>query len=476
MRLRTPKETNTPPARISVFAFLRRLWPVAKPPRANNTLRAVAPLPRKSHPLPERIADPTSEFVRRESLLDRSENIAGYTLSLFAKLQDRLSRRNSVSRRAFDLALLMRMALYDGDALLGHRLSIVNLAADSLHDPMLANVPVLNTVLMLQVIQPESTDWDALVSRATALVTQGFSIGMCVQDASELAYPLLAHVDYIQVEVPRFDGLVLRELVAGLRQQCGPAGKRVRLVAHNLQSHDDFLFSHKSGFDYFHGPFVSSPVKIRAGGGINRLVVLPILNMVRADRNFALIAEQIKNEPTLTFKLLRYLKSPAVGLQGQVDNLTKALALVGRARFYRWMSLLLFDFTNPGYQERLLSERALTRGRTLELLAGQGHIPRIPDVLFLTGLFSLLDVALNLPMAELLEQLALPEPVGSTLLGQPGPMADALLLVTLGEADSAFEPERLSEALTACGIDDRAHSMAAQQALVWAHAALGDTE
>jgi EAL and modified HD-GYP domain-containing signal transduction protein len=161
----------------------------------------------------------------------------------------------------------------------------------------------------------------------------------------------------------------------------------VRLVAHNLQSHYDFLFSHKSGFDYFHGPFVSSPVRIKPGGGINRLVVLPILNMVRADKSFALIAEQIKSEPTLTFKLLRYLKSPAMGLQGQVDNLTSALALVGRARFYRWMSLLLFDFTNPSYQERLLSERALTRGRTLELLAGQGRIPNIPEVLFLTGLF-----------------------------------------------------------------------------------------
>jgi hypothetical protein len=59
----------------------------------------------------------------------------------------------------------------------------------------------------------------------------------------------------------------------------------------------------------------------------------------------------------------------------------------------------------------------------------------------------LLDVALNLPLAELLEQAALPEPVSSTLLGQPGPMADALLLVRLGEADSAFEPQRLSQAL-----------------------------
>ncbi|RFO95314.1 hypothetical protein DIC66_18975 [Rhodoferax lacus] len=459
-----------------MFAFLRRLWPAAKPPRASNPPPAAAPPPRKSRPLPERIPDPTSEFVRRESLLDRSEHIAGYTFSLFAKLHDRLSRRNGVSRRAFDLALLMRMALYDGDALLGHRLALVNLAADSLHDPVLANVPVHNTVLMLEVIQPESTDWEALVSRATALIAQGFSIGMCVQDASDLARPLLAHVDYIQVEVPRFDGLVLRELVAGLRQQRGPAGKRVRLVAHNLQSHDDFLFAHKSGFDYFHGPFVSSPVKIKAGGGINRLVVLPILNMVRADRSFALIAEKIKSEPTLTFKLLRYLKSPAMGLQGQVDNLTSALALVGRARFYRWMSLLLFDFTNPSYQERLLAERALTRGRTLELLAGKGRIPNIPDVLFLTGLFSLLDVALNLPLAELLDQAALPEPVSSTLLGQSGPMADALLLMKLGEADSAFEPQRLSQALSACGIGDHAYSLAAQQALVWANAALGDAE
>jgi EAL and modified HD-GYP domain-containing signal transduction protein len=282
----------------------------------------------------------------------------------------------------------------------------------------------------------------------------------------------------LQVDVAGFDGLALRELVAGLRTAVRSRPSRMRLVARNLQSHDEFLFSAKCGFDYFHGPFMGSKGVQRApvSGGINRMVVLPILNMVRADADFASIAEQLRSEPTLTYKLLRYLNSPAMGLQMKIESLTEALVLIGREKFYRWMSLLLFDFTNPSYQERMLAERALTRGRTLELLAGKGLIPNTPDLLFLTGLFSLLDLALGLPMPELLGKAALPEPVSSALLGQAGALADALQLVTLGEANAEPDPQGQAQALLACGIDDGAYTTAATQALVWAHAALGHAE
>ena len=75
-----------------------------------------------------------------------------------------------------------------------------------------------------------------------------------------------------------------------------------------------------------------------------------------------------------------------------------------------------------------------------------------------------------------LGRAALPEPVSSALLGQAGALADALLLVTLGEANAEPDPQGQAMALQACGIDDGAYTAAATQALVWAHAALGHSE
>jgi EAL and modified HD-GYP domain-containing signal transduction protein len=162
-----------------------------------------------------------------------------------------------------------------------------------------------------------------------------------------------------------------------------------------------------------------------------------------------------------------------VGLQKPVDNLTEALVLLGRDKFYRWTSLLLFDFEKPGYQESLLSERALTRGRTLELLAGKGRIPKLPEQLFLIGLFSLLDQALGRPMRELVEKAALPDRVRDALLGLPGRCTDALTLVSL-EADADTPADRLEQALNACGIDDETYASTVIDALVWTDLLLDD--
>ncbi len=431
----------------------------------------------ESHiPLKEADGDQAA-FVRRETILDRGEKIAGYEFSLLTTLQDRLHRRGGMARRAYDSALLTRMTLHGVSSLLGHRLAFINLSTQSLDDPLIDGLPPHNTVLMLEET-PQLTDWESVGVQIAVLAEKGFSIGLRIHDAKGLSCPLIEKMDFFQVNVTGFDGLELKELATELRVKSPDRIRRSRLVARDVQSHDDFLFSEKCGFDMFQGPFITSRQSLRppSSGGVNRMAVLPILNMVRADESFAAIADQLKNEPTLTYKLLRYLNSPAMGLQQKIDNLTQALVLVGREKFYRWVSLLLFEFANPSYQERILAERALTRGRTLELLAGKGRIPNTRDALFLIGLFSLLDVALDRPMTELLEKATLPESVSDALLGKAGAHTDALALATLGEADTATLPEQMAQALQQCGVTDADYAAAATAALVWANEALGETE
>lgn len=204
------------------------------------------------------------------------------------------------------------------------------------------------------------------------------------------------------------------------------------------------------------------------------MAVLHIVSMVLSEQSFSSIAEQLKNEPTLSYKLLRYINSAAMGLQKPIDNMTEALVLLGREKFSRWTSLLLFDFSNPSYRERSLAERALTRGRTLELVAGKGSIPNDRTHLFLIGLFSLLDEALGVPLPELLEKAALPDVVRDALLGHASAYADALALIILGETDTSTLPEQMEQALELCGIDDTNYTRAAADALVWTDQTLGD--
>jgi EAL and modified HD-GYP domain-containing signal transduction protein len=360
--------------------------------------------------------------------------------------------------------VLFRSELHRAASLLSTRLALICLAIDSLDNELIERLPRENTVLIFELDGP-AIDQASAAAGLAALKEQGFRVGLRIAEPAAADSPLLGSVEFLQIDVSGFNGLDLRALARRLKAE-QPSRQ---LVAGSVQSDDDYQLCHKCGFDLFQGPFAAhpdSPPPTRET--INRVAALSILNMVRTDQSFAAIAHELKNEPTLSYKLLRYLNSAAVGLQKPIDSLTEALVVLGRDKFYRWTSLLLFDFDKPGYREQLLSERALTRGRTLELLAGKGRVPRLPEQLFLVGLFSLLDQVLGRPLPELVEKAALPDVVRDALLGRPGPCTDALTLVTVAEADANAPAEILEQALDTCGIDDRDFAPLAAEALVWA--------
>jgi EAL and modified HD-GYP domain-containing signal transduction protein len=409
-------------------------------------------------------------FVRRDAILNRAEQIAGYEFSLVTRLKARMTRQSGVAARAYDVALLTRLQLHRDASLLGNRLALVCLSIDSLDNEAIDRLPHDNTVLVFD-LNARMAPLAEIQAGLAALQDKGFRVGIHILDANDKDSPLTDAVDWLLINVAAFDGLDLRTLTRKLKSA---GATPPRLIAGNVQSDDDFQLCYKCGFDLFQGAFVAGSNRLQpTRNAINRTAALSILNMLRTDQSYAAIANELKSEPTLSYKLLRYLNSAAVGLQSKVDNLTDALVLLGRDKFYRWTSLLLFDFDKPGYQEYVLAERALTRGRTLELLAGKGQIPATPDQLFLIGLFSLLDQAMGRPLPELIEQAALAASVRDALLGQPGPGADALALVKL-EASIDAPPEGLAKALAACGIDDETYSPIALEALVWVDQMLSD--
>jgi EAL and modified HD-GYP domain-containing signal transduction protein len=199
---------------------------------------------------------------------------------------------------------------------------------------------------------------------------------------------------------------------------------------------------------------------------INRLRVIEALNLLRSGAEFDQIAAQLKLDPVLTFKLLRYLNSPVMGMQSPVTTIEKALIVLGRENFYRWLSLLLFDIKAPGYRERIVTEQALARGYFLESMAGQGRVPVQKDQLFILGLFSMLELLMGQPMSAILAQTRLPEAVQDALLEQPGVYRDALLLAIAAEG---LSPDECEQQAKLCGLSAIQVSIYAVEALTWAN-------
>ena len=398
---------------------------------------------------------PNASFVCREPVLDRKERIAGYIFDLQEALRSRLQGREGMLHRAYDDALLRSLSSLGIASLLEHRLAFVNLTPASLDNPLILQLPPQNTVLMLRPgsnpLEPEK-----ILTQLKVLDKNGFAYGWVISKKDLVTHqktlaPLALRSNYIQLETASFDGREIQGLHKALTSRRTVQQGKLHLLANDLDSFDEFNLCFERGFDFFTGNFVTSrenwhPPK----SDINRMLAIKLLNLLRTDEELKVIADQITADPIMTFKLLRYLNSPAIGLQNPILTIDKALLILGRERCFRWLSLLLFDIKQSNFRERLLTEQALTRAFFLESLAGLGKVPKDKDALFILGLFSMLDLLMGMPMAELLEQTQLPEALHQALLGQP---SEFLAPLELAKAEDKQHAEKIPQLAAACGVN-----------------------
>jgi EAL and modified HD-GYP domain-containing signal transduction protein len=426
-----------------------------------KSLNEVAPLKSNSHPTQEKNSHEASSFVCREAILDRSQRIAAYEFAMGREVQARMLEQSALIRRVYDDAMLRNLAPLGVMSLLGERFALIRLSVNSLRNPLLKAFSNLNTVIMILPGVIAEPDLDELRADLNFLAEIGIKHGWTIDRPRPELSEFISAADFIEIESTTLDGIQLKILY----QQFRAAHSHPKLIASHLQSSDDFNLCFNLGFDYFTGPFVTSRENwYPAKSEINRLRVFEALNLIRTGAEFDVIAECLRIDPILTFKLLRYINSPGIGLQHKVSEIIQALMLMGRDRFYRWLSLLLFDFNQPGYHEFVLNEQALTRARFMELLSGQGKIPADSEHLFMTGLFSLLDVMMGRPLEEVLKQVTLPASVASALKGEPGIMRDTLLLSIAVEST---KPDEMAAAASICGLEAPAVTSLMLDAMAW---------
>lgn len=144
--------------------------------------------------------------------------------------------------------------------------------------------------------------------------------------------------------------------------------------------------------------------------------LLRLLNLLTQDADTHEIEKVIAVDPGLTVSLLRLVNSVSVGLPRKVSSYSQAIVILGRRQLSRWLSLLMFAQGGKG-QSQLLP-LAARRGRLMERLAQQSFpdSPAQADRAFMTGVLSLADRAVGLPLPELVGQLAIDDNISTALL------------------------------------------------------------
>lgn len=175
-------------------------------------------------------------------------------------------------------------------------------------------------------------------------------------------------------------------------------------------------------------------------------VVLELIKGVDGGEPVARLEAMLKREPTIAFRLLRYLNSPAFGLSVEVHSFGHAVMLLGHRRLKRWLALLLASSSNePGAKVTMYA--AVRRGLFMEELARPSGDAEMAGEMFICGVFSLLDRLLRQPVAQLLEGVRVPERVRLALLADGGPYWPYLQLVQAIEQEAVYDIRETSERL-----------------------------
>ena len=115
---------------------------------------------------------------------------------------------------------------------------------------------------------------------------------------------------------------------------------------------------------------------------------------------------------------------------------------------YRWLALLMVSsmVTGNDVNDQLVYS-ALLRARLCELIAEASPQIRNQQALFMTGLFSMLDVLLRMPMRDVLARVSVSDEIRQAVMEGKGPFAEPLLLADAYQRGDWDQVERIATSL-----------------------------
>ena len=398
--------------------------------------------------------------IARQPILDRQQHIVGY--ELLARESATSTQAPAQHTRASDTALLFHaLSSISSENLFGDKLAFINVRLEDLGAEHLEIVFPERIVLEL----PRAAgDDSAMIAEAAtamqALRERGFRLAAGVHALTAPYAAWLPLLSYVQIDVQALPAGVLPMLVKRLA-----AVPKLQLLAEKVETPETFKEYFDAGLHLFQGYYFARPQTVSAKV-VNPAytTVLRLIDLVNKHAEVGAIEEVLKQDPTLSFKLLRYINSSGFGLMTEVTSFRHAVVILGYKKLLRWLVLLLA--ITPGSSAASSQARvAITRGRMLELLAQPHMSAEDCDNAFVVGVFSMLDAMLGVPLERALQEISLAEPVMQALRDRQGPFGPYLRIVLACEREDWDEIDLHAGLL---GLSQRSVALAQLEALAWA--------
>jgi EAL and modified HD-GYP domain-containing signal transduction protein len=337
------------------------------------------------------------------------------------------------------------------DNVVGTRDAFINCTEALLLGDTLASLPASRVVLeVLEDVRPSRKVLAAMES----LASRGYRFALDDFEYRPELQPMLGYADFVKLDVMALglDGVA--------EQMKHLEGYRGTIVAEKVETLAEQRRCEELGCHLFQGYFLQKPELVDSTSmAPSKQSILKLVSRVYdPEVDLGELERIISADVGLSYRILRIINSAYFHMPREVTSIRQAVALLG-LRFTRmWVSLIAIADLGDAPAEVITG--ACVRARMCERLA-EFSGTKDTDPYYISGLFSMLDAIVQRPLPEVVTALPLTREVHDALLGEPGPIAEALACVRSHEAGQ-WEGSRFSK------LDQSLVQQAYVEALRWA--------
>ncbi|BCD59831.1 MULTISPECIES: EAL and HDOD domain-containing protein [unclassified Nitratiruptor] len=290
-------------------------------------------------------------FFARQSILDKDEKLIAYELLFRGKRED----NDKLTDIKATCSVLTVFLCNDYQSILHGKRGFINVDEVFIKSDAAQLLPKKDFALeILEDVKLENVleELEKYKKQGYMLILDDFIVS---KEQFEYCKRFFHIFDIVKFDIlEKNDANILQDVVKYLKSI------GIKLLAEKVETQEQYEKYKALGFDYFQGYYFMKPEVASQHLLLSRKeTILELWNM--KDDQFDEVVEKLKNEPSISFKLLKLLNSCYFNLQKKIASIPQALAFLGIKNFKKWLLLMLYAQDDKNIENNPWFDLAKTR-------------------------------------------------------------------------------------------------------------------
>ena len=359
-----------------------------------------------------------SAMVGRQPILDQEENLFAYELLFRSPENNEITNGEKATAEVITNSL-ESIGLSN---LTQNKPAFINFTSKMIKNKI--SDILSSESIYIEILETVKVDKE-IVEICKALKKEGFKIVLDDFEFKESLVELVKIADIIKIDFLNTSKKVRKETLNLIKSY----NREVEFLAEKIEDYSDLQEAKEFNYDYYQGFYFTKP-DIVSGKRLEPFKfsynsIIKELN--KKNPNFKKIENNIKQDLSMSYSLLRLVNSAAYGYD--IDSIRQGIVILGIDKLKKWSLLYSFKSLNNNKPDILL-KTSLIRAYFAESL--KKHL-NIDKDLFILGMFSLINAYLDRDLKEILPQISMKTEFKEALISKEGKLGDVLDIIEIYE-------------------------------------------